>query len=204
MHILKFNISDEDGETLVKLARRAVTKFLSDGQRLVISSELQKKFNFNSGIFVTLNNSLGLRGCIGFPLPNKKISEGIVDAAIAAATEDPRFVKVSTDELGEIVFEVTILSPPEEILVSDPLEYLTKIRVGRDGLIITSRYNSGLLLPQVPIEYGWNEEQFLGYTCEKAGLPNDYWKKGDVKIEKFEGVVFQEETPNGIIEKKRI
>jgi len=110
---------------------------------------------------------------------------------------------VKTNELNDIVFEVTVLTPPVEIDVSDPTEYLEKIKVGRDGLIIRHSFSSGLLLPQVPVEYGWNTEEFLQHTCEKAGLARDTWKNGSVKIEKFEGIIFKEETPNGVIVREK-
>jgi len=192
-------LSDSDGVFLVKTARKAVTEFLSNGNRMKLETDLEEKFSFNSGVFVTLNNPDGLRGCIGFPMPEKKLSYAIVEGAIAAATEDPRFPSVKTNELNDIVFEVTVLTPPVEIDVSDPTEYLKKIKVGRDGLIIRHSFSSGLLLPQVPVEYGWNVEEFLQHTCEKAGLARDTWKNESVKIEKFEGIIFKEETPNGTI-----
>ena len=192
-------LSDSDGVVLVKTARKAVTEFLSNGNRMKLESDLKEKFSFNSGVFVTLNNPDGLRGCIGFPMPEKKLSHAIVEGAIAAATEDPRFPSVKTNELNDIVFEVTVLTPPVEIDVSDPMEYLEKIKVGRDGLIIRHSFSSGLLLPQVPVEYGWDVEEFLQHTCEKAGLARDTWKNESVKIEKFEGIIFKEETPNGAI-----
>jgi uncharacterized protein (TIGR00296 family) len=187
-------LSDSDGVLLIKIARMAVTEFLSNGKRMKLESEDEKKFSFNSGVFVTLNNADGLRGCIGFPMPDKKLSHGIIDAAIAAATEDPRFSPVKVNELNDIVFEVTVLTPPVEITVNNPMEYLEKIKVGRDGLIISNSFSSGLLLPQVPVEYGWNVEEFLQHTCEKAGLGKDVWKNEKVKIEKFEGIVYKEET----------
>ncbi len=192
-------LSDSDGVVLVKTARKAVTEFLSNGNRMKLESDLEEKFSFNSGVFVTLNNPDGLRGCIGFPMPEKKLSHAIIEGAIAAATEDPRFPSVKTNELNDIVFEVTVLTPPVEIDVSDPTEYLEKIKVGRDGLIIRHSFSSGLLLPQVPVEYGWDVEEFLQHTCEKAGLARDTWKNESVKIEKFEGIIFKEETPNGAI-----
>jgi len=192
-------LSDSDGVVLVKTARKAVTEFLSNGNRIKLESDIEEKFSFNSGVFVTLNNPGGLRGCIGFPMPEKKLSHAIIEGAIAAATEDPRFPSVKTNELNDIVFEVTVLTPPVKIDVSDPTEYLKKIKVGRDGLIIRHSFSSGLLLPQVPVEYGWDVEEFLQHTCEKAGLARDTWKNESVKIEKFEGIIFKEETPNGVI-----
>ena len=192
-----FELSDEDGEFLVKTARKVVTEFLKNNKKIKFDEENEKKFSFNSGIFVTLNNPEGLRGCIGYPLPNKKLSNALVDSAISAATEDPRFPSVDSNELDKIIFEVTVLTPPVEIKVNDPLEYPSKIKVGRDGLIVKSGSNSGLLLPQVPKEYGWDEEQFLDHTCEKAGVPKEYWKEKETKILKFEGIVFKEQESFG-------
>ena len=196
-------LSDSDGAFLVKTARQAVTEFLSNGNRIKLEAEYEKKFSFDSGVFVTLNKPGGLRGCIGFPMPEKKLSYAIIEGAIAAATEDPRFPPVTTKELDDITFEVTVLTPPMKIDVSDPMEYLTKIKVGRDGLIVRHSFYSGLLLPQVPGEYGWNVEEFLQHTCHKAGLEKDFWKSGKAKIEKFEGIVFKEETPNGEVVREK-
>ena len=196
-------LSDSDGVFLVKTARQAVTEFLSNGNRIKLEAEYEKKFSFDSGVFVTLNKPDGLRGCIGFPMPEKKLSRAIIEGAIAAATEDPRFPPVTTKELDGITFEVTVLTPPVEIDVSDPVEYLSKIKVGRDGLIIRHSFYSGLLLPQVPGEYGWSVEEFLQHTCHKAGLEKDFWKSGKAKIEKFEGIVFKEETPNGEVVREK-
>jgi uncharacterized protein (TIGR00296 family) len=197
------NISEKDGQILVKTARIVVTDYLKNGSKTELGKKFQDDFSFNSGVFVTLNNPLGLRGCIGYPLPDKKLFNALEEAAISAATEDPRFPPVKFEELDSITFEVTVLTPPTKIEVSDSQEYLSKIKIGQDGLIVKYGYNSGLLLPQVPVEYGWNEKEFLEYTCEKAGLPKEYWQKEDVEILKFEGIVFKEKDPNGeIIQEK--
>lgn len=197
------NLSTEDGTVLVKTARNVVTMYLNTDSKLNLEKQFQEDFSFNSGVFVTLSNSLGLRGCIGYPLPDKKLFNALEEAAIAAATEDPRFPPVKSEELKSIQFEVTILTPPETILVDEPEEYLSKIKVGRNGLIVRNGFNSGLLLPQVPVEFNWNEKEFLEHTCEKAGLPKDYWRNPNTEIQKFEGIVFKEETPNGqVIQEK--
>ena len=193
------NLTPKDGEILVRTARKVVTEYLKTGVKPKLEKQFQEDFSFNSGVFVTLNSDLGLRGCIGYPLPDKKLFNALEDASIAAATEDPRFPSVKSKELESITFEVTVLTPPEKISVNKPEEYLSKIRVGRDGLIVRNGFNSGLLLPQVPVEYNWNEREFLEYTCEKAGLSKDYWKNPNTEIQKFEGIVFKEEEPNGNI-----
>ena len=194
-------LSESEGEALVKTAREVVTEFLKNNKKMKLSKEFENNFSFNSGVFVTLNSHVGLRGCIGYPLPNEKLFNALADAAIAAATQDPRFPSVTATELDKITFEVTVLTPPIDIEVENPLDYPSKIKIGRDGLIVKAGFNSGLLLPQVPQEYGWNEEEFLNHTCEKAGLPKDYWKNKETKIQKFEGVVFKEQSPNGKVVK---
>ena len=190
-------LSDKDGEILVKTARQIVTKYLKNRTKIKLEQTFESNFSYNSGVFVTLNNPIGLRGCVGFALPDKKLYNALVDAAISSATEDPRFPSVNSQELEEITFEVTVLTPPEVIHVSDTTEYPSQIKVGRDGLIVRYGFTSGLLLPQVPIEYLWTEEEFLSHTCEKAGLPKDCWKDKKTQIQKFEGIVFKEETPKG-------
>ncbi len=191
------SISDEDGEILVKTARLVVTEYLKTGRKVPVPEDTKSRFSYNSGVFVTLNREENLRGCIGFPTPDRKLYQSLVDAAISSATGDPRFLPVKHEELGEIIFEVTVLTPPTVIKVEDPAEYPRKIKVGRDGLIVKWEFGSGLLLPQVPMEYGWNEEEFLSHTCEKAGAPQDYWKRKSTMILKFEGIVFKETEPNG-------
>ena len=194
----EFDLTDTDGEVIVKMARNTVKKYLETNAK-VIDNEFNSKFTTKAGAFVTINEQNSLRGCIGYPLPIKKLSNAIIDAAIAASTEDPRFPPVNLDELDQIIFEVTVLSPPAEINVENYQDYLSMIKVGRDGLIIESGYKSGLLLPQVPIEYKWNVKEFLEHTCEKAGLDKHAWMDNDTKISKFEGIIFKEESPNGVI-----
>lgn len=193
------SLSEKDGEILVRTARSAVTEYLKTKKRLTLLEDFKSKFSYNSGVFVTLNKAEDLRGCIGFPTPERKLYQSLVDAAIASATEDPRFPPVRYEELSDISFEITVLTPPEEISVENTLEYPTKIRVGRDGLIVRWEFGAGLLLPQVPVEYGWGEEEFLNHACEKAGAPQDCWKKKNTKILRFEGIVFKEASPNGKI-----
>jgi hypothetical protein len=191
-----YNLSDNDGTILVQTARKLVTEYVKNGRRLEMDEDMKSKFSFESGVFVTLNSEDDLRGCIGFPMP-RRLDKALPEAAIAAASQDPRFSPVKPDELDKITFEVTILTPPAEIKVDDPQLLPTKLKVGRDGLLIKQGYHSGLLLPQVPVEYGWNEEEFLDFTCQKAGLPSDCWKDKQTKVFSFEGIVFKEEQPNG-------
>lgn len=198
------NLTQKDGEILVKTARKVVTEYLKYETISELDKSFKEDFSFNAGVFVTLNNPIGLRGCIGYPLPDKKLFLALKDAAVAAATEDPRFPPVNSEELESISFEVTVLTPPKKITVNDPKEYLSEIKVGRDGLIVRNGFNSGLLLPQVPVEYNWNEQEFLEHTCEKAGIAKDQWKDSNTEIEKFEGIVFKEEKPNGSVIQEKL
>jgi len=188
-------VSDEDGRLLVRQARRIVEGFLRKTE--LVDEQFEKRFSFPSGVFVTLNKNHGLRGCMGYPFPNEVLSVALRDAAIAAATGDPRFSPVDAEELDGITFEVTVLTEPRMIHVGNFEEYPRNIRVGRDGLIIRKESSSGLLLPQVPLEYNWSELEFLEHACEKAGLEKDAWKQDGVEILKFEGMVFGESQPDG-------
>ncbi len=195
------HLNDEDLVELIKLARDAVENYLIKNIRITAPDNIAKKYDEKAGVFVTLNSvrnkSEELRGCIGFPMPEKMLYDAVISAAIASATDDPRFKPVSKEELYSITLEISVLTQPNLIAVKDPRQYKEKIKVGRDGLIIHWRYGSGLLLPQVPIEYGWDEERFLCETCVKAGTTPDCWFYEDTKVYRFEAIVFKEVEPEG-------
>jgi uncharacterized protein len=205
---LSFELSDEDGKFLVQIARNTAKTYLETGKVLGPPENTPKKFFENYGVFVTINtlrnNGKSLRGCIGYPYPTSPLVNAVIDNAINAATQDPRFEPLSKEELDEVVFEVTVLTPPEPVTVEKPEEYVKKIKVGEHGLIVEKGYCKGLLLPQVPIEWGWGEEEFLCQCCVKAGLPPDSWLLKGAKIYRFKGIVFEEETPNGTVKRKSL
>jgi uncharacterized protein (TIGR00296 family) len=199
---MTFQLTQEEGEYLVKLARRAVEQYLVSGKILKTPKDVSAKLMEHCGVFVTINSveedgSHELRGCIGLPYPTNPLAQAVIEAAISSATQDPRFPPIKTEELTRIVFEVSVLTPPEQVKAEKPQDYCTKIRVGRDGLIIERGYCKGLLLPQVPVEWKWNEETFLCQCCFKAGLPPDSWLLKDTKIYKFQSYIAEELTPNG-------
>jgi len=138
------------------------------------------------GAFVTLHVNGELRGCIGYPLPYKPLYLTIIEVAVAAATEDYRFPPLMEEELDNLSIEISVLTLPRK--VNKPEEVI----VGKHGIIISKGLNKGLLLPQVPLEYGWDLETYLNHGCLKAGLPPDEWKRG-VNIEVFEAQVFSED-----------
>jgi uncharacterized protein (TIGR00296 family) len=198
---LTFELTLDEGKFLIQLARNAVKTYLEKGKTVKAPENTPKKLFERCGVFVTINSlrsgEKNLRGCIGYPYPTSPLVEAVIDSAVNAATQDPRFYPLSLGELGNVVFEVSVLTPPEEVEVENPKEYLAKIRVGVDGLIVEKGIYKGLLLPQVPVEWEWCEEEFLCQCCVKAGLPPDSWlTKGD-KIYKFQAIIFEEETPQG-------
>ncbi|MEM3731485.1 MAG: TIGR00296 family protein [Candidatus Bathyarchaeia archaeon] len=199
-------LSLEDGIILVKLARKAVEEYLKRRRKISVPQGLPEKLLKNCGVFVTINTvrdrEKELRGCIGYPYPTFPLAQAVIEAAISSATEDPRFEPLSPQELESVTFEVSVLTPPQLIEVQRPSEYPNKIKVGEDGLIVERGIYKGLLLPQVPVEWGWDEEEFLCQCCIKAGLPPDGWLLNGTKVYKFKAIVFEEEKPRGEIKRK--
>jgi uncharacterized protein (TIGR00296 family) len=198
---LSFQLSQNEGSFLVKLARNAVEEYLKTRKHAKTQQGVSEKLLKPCGVFVTINKVDGgqkvLRGCIGFPYPTTPLVEAVVESAISAATQDPRFPPVSLGELDHVVFEVSVLTPPETVEVKNPKEYCTQIKVGEDGLIVERGVFKGLLLPQVPVEWEWDEETFLCQCCLKAGLPPDSWLVEGTKIYKFSSIIAEELSPKG-------
>ena len=202
---MSFELSDEEGKFLVELARNAVKDYLNNHKHIQPPPDTPKKMFERCGVFVTINKvghgQQQLRGCIGYPYPTAPLVEAVIDSAIQAATGDPRFPSMSAKELHNVVFEVSVLTPPELIETNNPKEYVSKFKVGEHGLIVERGPYKGLLLPQVPVEWNWCEEEFLCQCCMKAGLPPDTWLTEDAKIYKFKAIVFDEETPCGEVKR---
>jgi uncharacterized protein len=157
-------------------------------------------FEERRGVFVTLTTHPGerLRGCIGFPMPIFPLRSAIPRAAWAAAREDPRFPPVEADELARIALELSILTVPTPI--PPGADRARSVRVGRDGLIVETSTHSGLLLPQVAAEEGWDAERFLAETCRKAGLPVGAWRLDGTRVRTFQAELFRERAPGGPVE----
>jgi len=185
----------EEGRKAVKLARRAIEEYLES--RKMIKERLEGVFSQKRGVFTTLIKHGELRGCIGFPYPIKRLDEAIIESAISAAIDDPRFEPVRLSEMNEIIVEVTILTEPERINAK-PHELPNFVEIGRHGLLIKKGFFSGLLLPQVAVEFGFDAEEFLSQTCMKAGLSPDCWLTG-AEVYRFEGQIFKEVEPRGEI-----
>lgn len=203
---MSFQLNLEEGRFLVQLARRTVEENSKNRKRISLPQDVPKKLLQSCGVFVTINTlkhtGKELRGCIGLPYPTTPLVQAVMEAAISSATQDPRFYPISLKELDNIVFEVSILTPPQVVEVEKTSEYTSKIKVGEDGLIIEKGISKGLLLPQVPVEWKWNEEEFLCQCCIKAGLPPDCWLLKGTKIYKFQAIIFEEEKPRGEVRRK--
>jgi uncharacterized protein (TIGR00296 family) len=201
-------LTTEEGKLLVRLARKAVEEHLKKDEVIGIPKDIPQELSEPCGVFVTLNSlrhgKRELRGCIGFPYATTPLARAVIESAINSATQDPRFPPVSFEELNQIVFEVSVLTPPQPINVEKPQDYSSEIRVGQDGLVVEKSHYKGLLLPQVPVEWNWDAEEFLCHCCLKAGLPPDCWLTKGIKIYKFQAIVFEETAPGGEVEQKEL
>ncbi len=178
-------LNEAQKKYLLGLARRTIESKLRTGKTPKAKVEDEKLLN-KQGVFVTLKVDGELRGCIGYPLPIKPLAEAVTEMAVAAATQDYRFQSLSEDDLANLKIEISVLTVPRRIKDTHEIE------VGKHGIIVSKGFNKGLLLPQVPLEYHWNLETYLGHGCMKAGLEENEWKKS-VEIEVFEAQVFSEE-----------
>jgi AmmeMemoRadiSam system protein A len=177
-------LAPEEERACLQLARQAIEHHFKTGGHLhasIKAGALKEK----RGAFVTLTVDGDLRGCIGYPLPVKPLDETVIEMAVAAASQDTRFKPLASNEMIRLKIEISVLGLPEP--VSSPME----VEVGRHGIIISKGFNRGLLLPQVPVEHGWDRETYLRHGCLKADLSPDEWKKG-AKIEIFTAQVFSE------------
>jgi len=178
------DLTDLEKKALLALARETIRGRLASGRQPAPPAPgaacAEKR-----GVFVTLHRDGELRGCIGYPLPMKPLWDAVQEMALAAAFEDPRFPAVSADELDALDIEISVLTVPQKV------GGLGDVQVGRDGIIVSKGFQRGLLLPQVPLEQGWDLEQYISFGCRKAGLPADEWKRG-VQIETFQASVFGE------------
>ncbi|MFZ1035817.1 MAG: AmmeMemoRadiSam system protein A, partial [Smithella sp.] len=168
-------LTAKEKEVLLDIAKKAIEAEINHKEipELIIDSENLKQ---KRGAFVTLKKSGQLRGCIGYIKAYKPLGETVQEMAIAAAFNDPRFPSLKSDELQYLTFEISVLSPFKRI------KDVNEIEVGKHGLYIVRGCNSGLLLPQVAIEYEWDRETFLKETCHKAGLPLQAWMDEETEI----------------------
>jgi len=143
-------------------------------------------FGPECGVFVTLHKQGRLRGCIGFITSPQPLSLTVWEAAESAAFKDPRFPPVTADEVDELEIEISVLTPFEKI------ESTESVRIGIDGVYLKLGFQSGLFLPQVATEQGWDRETFLNHLDQKAGLPVGSHLSEKAELSRFQAVIFSE------------
>lgn len=180
-------VSPVDQQLLLQLARNSIQTAIQKGRRLPTVQSLSPLLREKRGTFVTLWEG-ELRGCIGFPYPVKPLAEAVQEAAVSAALQDPRFPPLRAEELARVEIEISVLTVPKATTPD-------QIRVGIHGLIASKGSRSGLLLPQVAMDYQWDAQTFLEQTCVKAGLSSDAWKE-KINLYSFEAQVFSETDVN--------
>jgi len=174
--------SPDERTLLLRLAHDSIAAALD--QRELSLAAPSRHLAEPRGAFTTLYYREGLRGCVGFVLPVTPLYRTIAESARGAAFGDSRFSPVTRDEAPELQVSLSVLSPPQPIKAD-------QIEIGLHGLLVTLSQYRGLLLPQVPVEHGWDRIQFLEQTCRKASLPLDAWQTG-AKLEAFTAEVFSD------------
>lgn len=177
-------LTEAQKDALVDLAHRSVVAAVTGS---ALPGRLELQLPDAAGVFVTIKRRGELRGCLGTLQCRSGLAEEVARCARDSASEDPRFPRVAGAELPDLSVEVSVLGPLEQIDPAQP----GAVVVGRDGLVVDDGRRRGLLLPQVPVEWGWTADQFLRQTCHKAGLPDDCWS-GDARVYRFEAEVFGE------------
>jgi len=179
-------LTQEDGQVLIQAARSAIASRLSE-KGGCYPAAVTPALMIRCGAFVTLKSEGSLRGCIGRISSAKALLQTVREVAVSSAFEDPRFPPVTRAEWPCVHVEVSVLSPLKAI--DDP----RCVCVGTHGVLVRSGFSSGLLLPQVAAEQGWDREAFLSHACRKAGLPPDAWRDPQTQIEVFSAMVFEQE-----------
>ena len=189
-------LSQKDMALLITAARLAVETAVKSNGDLTIEN-IPESLTEKRGVFVTLYVGEELRGCIGYAQPYFSIIDATVKAAQSAAVDDNRFASITPKELDNMRVEMSVLTKPEKI-AGDPVK---SVKVGKHGLIAEMNGFSGLLLPQVPVEEGWDVMEFLRKTCWKAGITPDMCATGKVKFSRFEAQVFTEKKGKAVVKK---
>jgi len=180
-------LNEEQQAILLKLARESIETNLETGKRKKLETT-DERMKVKQGAFVTLRKRGTLRGCIGYIEPIESLCDAVADMAVSAATQDPRFPKVSMDEMKDINIEISVLSIPRRVESADEIE------LGKHGVIVQRGGRRGVFLPQVATETGWDKETFLEHLCYgKAGLPKDAWKDKGTDLIIFTAQLFEEE-----------
>ena len=179
----------DEQKYLLNLARESIGFYLDFHTEMLIDKPKNPEYLKERAVFVTLNSDGNLRGCIGHMQARMPLYEAVIEMAVGAAFEDPRFPRIRDEkEVEHVNIEISILSPMKRIY-----DY-KKIRLGIDGVWIKKGFQSGVFLPQVATETGWDLDTFLGNLCaHKAGLSYDAYKDPNTEIYIYQVEKFQEE-----------
>lgn len=189
-----FGLSESDKKLLLSVARQSIETYLSQTEPVLPDCKAGP-LALPLGAFVTLHEHGELRGCIGTFHPDGPLYKVVAMMARQAAFADYRFQPVTAGELRDIDIEISVLTPMKRVFSPD------EVVVGRDGLYIKKGIRAGVLLPQVPVEQGWDHDTFLDHTCLKAGLPTGSWRDGKTELYVFQAEIFGErpaETSNSM------
>jgi AmmeMemoRadiSam system protein A len=184
-----FSLSEPEKSELLALARKSVEYVVQEKYAYEPPANASATLNQEHGAFTTLKKSGVLRGCIGYTSAEKPLYITVRDTATLAAMRDPRFSPVTASELPSLQYEISVMSPLRR--VTD----IQQIKVGQHGLLMKNGDSEGILLPQVPVEQGWDRNTFLEQTCAKAGMRSGCWRDEDTDIFSFTAVVFGEHKP---------
>ena len=186
--LARTSLSSAEKDLLLQIARRTLEEYLRSGEQLYFHYDAPALSQARA-VFVTLwrRDTGELRGCRGVSVARRPLAQEVSAMAIASAIDDPRFLPVRLEELPKLRIDINALTPLVQILPED-------VEVGRHGLMIVRGRQAGLLLPEVPVRYGWDRQQFLEATCQKAGMHRDAWREDGVVLYGFESEEWGEET----------
>ncbi|MBN2645904.1 MAG: AmmeMemoRadiSam system protein A [Desulfuromonadaceae bacterium] len=182
---MEYLLSLEEQQRLLAMARNAIEDHICSGKVTVTPCE-ERRLNLKNGCFVTIKKRGELRGCIGNFQSELPLFKNVAQMAVAAASNDPRFYHLESNELPDISLQISVLSPLEKI------SSIEEIQVGEHGIYVEKDYHHGVLLPQVATEHNWDRQTFLSQTCLKAGLPPRAWEEEDTDIYTFSAQIFGE------------
>jgi len=184
-------ISPEEEMTLLRLSRHVLVRFVEEKVQRFPDSDLKDldltdNLRRPAGVFVTLKAALQLRGCIGTIVAQMPLYQAVIENTMNSAARDLRFPPLRAEELPSTRIEISVMSPLVKVAS------LSEVVVGRDGLMIRAVGRSGVFLPQVPVEWRWNKQQYLEELGVKAGLGRDGYKRKDAEFWRFTAQVFKE------------
>ena len=184
-------LTAEDGKTLVDLAAQTVAQVVTLGtQPSVAMAEMPESLTQQRACFVTLTKNGELRGCIGSIFAREPLCRAVVERARSAATDDPRFPRVSPEELDHLKIEVSVLTVPKRLEYASAEDLVKKLRPQTDGVVLRVGRRQATYLPQV-----WEQvpdpEEFLGRLSEKAGLSSNAWKSPEAKVLTYQVEAFE-------------